>query len=233
MKILILSSARTGSNYLTTVLQTYMFKDTIVLNEPFRPEIKQMFDQSGYVDAIIEAIHHNDNIILKTHINHFENLHEKNYKDFFLNNNLWYRLLLLRKDVFKCAFSHAVAEMSGSFSAGPYKNLLFAIDVDHFSNIIKSKLVNWIEFSKIKSHGNYNRIIYFEDFSFDIDIDFNRLYVPLEQVIQNNSVTPSKKTPYDILTITNKDELQERFYEIINEFSYAGIKNSNGLLELE
>ena len=35
------------------------------------------------------------------------------------------------------------------------------------------------------------------------------------------------------LTITNKDELQERFYEIINEFSYAGIKNSNGLLELE
>lgn len=233
MKILILSSARTGSSYLINLLQKYAFKNTYIISEPFGIEIENAINRDKHIQKTIEKIKNIDNIILKTHLNHFEKLHDKKHKDFFLNNEMWYKVLLLRKDLFRCTYSHAVADTIGNFGDKNYKNLTVTVDKNKFLNILENKIFYWTEFSKLKSQGTYNKIVYFEDLTFVDEEDYKKLEIPLEKTIQKKYIPLKEKTPYNMLTITNTEELQEIFYERIKEFSHTGINNNNGILELE
>jgi len=233
MKILILSSARTGSSYLINMLQRFAVKNTYIISEPFGIDIEKAVNKDKHVRKTIKKIKNIDNIILKTHLNQLEQLHEKKYKDFFLNNEMWYKILLLRKDLFKCTYSHAVADTIGNFGDKTYKNLTVAIDKNKFIDILENKIFYWTEFSKIKTQRAYNKILYFEDLTFVNEEDYKKLEIPLEKTIQNKYIISKEKTPYNMLTITNKEVLQKIFYERIKEFSYNGIINNNGILELE
>jgi hypothetical protein len=233
MKILILSTARTGSSYLINLLQKFAIKNTCTISEPFGMDMEIAVDKDKHIRKTIKKIKKVDNIILKTHFNQVNELHEKKYKDFFLNNEIWYKILLLRKDLFRCTYSHAVADTIGNFGDKTYKNLTVTIDKNKFLDILEDKIFYWTEFSKIKSQGEYNKIVYFEDLSFNNEEDYKKLEIPLEKTIQNKYIISKEKTAYNKLTITNKEELQEIFHERIKEFSYTGIKNNNGILELE
>lgn len=232
MKVLIISSARTGSNYLRNVLNQYSPTDTLLMSEPFLYKIKLFNNQDKYVKKIIKECIKRKNIVLKTHLNQFQNIINQELADQFLNEIPWYRVLLLRKDLFKCTFSHAVADTIDNFGVKPYTKLTFEISEERFINTLQDKILFWNEFCKLKQQNKYEKIVYFEDLTFDVDTDYKNLDIPLESTIQKRMIM-KEKTPYFMLDVTNKDRLREIFENEMKSFSYPGIKNNNGFLELE
>jgi hypothetical protein len=233
MKLLILSNARSGSGYLRDLLYTYSSKDTILIDEPFQIEqLPNNNAQQRYVTKIIKSCLKNNNIVFKTHLTQLYRLDNQIHINFFLEDKIWYRILLLRKDLFKCSFSHAVADALNNFGDNDYTNLSFAIKEDVFLNILETKIFYWNEFLKIKLKNNYNKIVYFEDLTFNIKTDYKKVDIKLKDTNQREYIT-LKKTPYSILNIENEQKLKELFNNRMLNFSYSGIKNNNGFLELE
>jgi hypothetical protein len=233
MKIMILSIARTGSSYLTNLLKSYSLTSTISIVEPFNHEIKLMAKQDKYILRTIQNLKEQQNIILKTHLNQVYNIKKEKYRNYILNDTSWFRILLLRKDLFACSFSHAVADVLNNFNDKKYEsNIELTIDTTAFLKILNTKLFCWNKFSEIKSAGNYNQIIYFEDLSFSSTIDIQKINV----FLFNNkprSITYKNKTPYENILINNTEELQNLFFEFIKKFSFVGVSNNNGFLELK
>jgi hypothetical protein len=234
MKIMIVSSARTGSNYLTKLLFHYSLKNTVLINEPFPHAITFIKNQDDFVSKIFKKIKKPDKkIILKTHLNQIYNIKNKKYINYFLNNNNWFKILLLRKDLFSCTLSHAVAANLNNFNNKEYKTYkVIKISESQFLSILNNKLTYWNKFAELKASGNYNQIIYFEDLSFKPAEDIKKINLPFV----NNTSKKFKhitKTPQEQIIVLNKKKLQKIFFKFINEFSFVGVKNNNGFLELE
>lgn len=232
MKVLILSSARTGSNYLRNLLYQYSPPGTLLMSEPFLYKIAAFKNQDKHVRKVIKECTKSKNVVLKTHLNHFQYIHNPKYLDQFLNAIQWYRVLLLRKDLFSCTFSHAVADTINNFGVTRYTESTFEVDEDRFINTMQYKITFWKEFLELKKQNKYDKIVYFEDLTFDVDTDYKNLNIPLERERQRTMILRDK-TPYNMLHVTNKDKLKEMFDKEMQSFSHPGIKNSNGFLELE
>ena len=234
MKILILSSTRSGSNYLTKLLHKYSpYKNTLLFNEPFNYDVIQTLPPHElYVKKIIKRCETIDHVILKTHLNQLYDIKNTSYRDSFLNSNIWYRILLLRKDLFKCSFSHAVALELNNFNDQNYTETTISINENNFLYTLENKIEYWIKFADFKKIKNYNKIVYFEDLLFDPAVDIKNLNLPSKNILKK-SIFISEKTPYNLITILNKDKLKEIFDNRMTNFVYNGIQYKNGLLELE
>lgn len=70
MKVLILSTARSGSTYFTKLLYKYSLQNTFCCLEPFGFEIiSNLQDQDRYVRSVNKRCLTYENVILKTHLN--------------------------------------------------------------------------------------------------------------------------------------------------------------------
>jgi len=234
MKIIILSSARSGSNYLTKLLHTCSpYNKTLLFNEPFNYDVIQTLPPHElYVKKIIERCETVDHVILKTHLNQLYDIKNTSYRDSFLNSNIWYRILLLRKDLFKCSLSHAVASELNNFNDQNYTETTISINENNFLWTLENKIEYWIKFADFKKLKNYNKIVYFEDFLFDPTVDIKNLNLPFKNNLKKRKFI-NEKTPYNLITILNKDRLKEIFDNRMDNFSCHGIQYNNGLLELE
>jgi hypothetical protein len=97
---------------------------------------------------------------------------------------------------------------------------------------LENKIEYWIKFADFKKIKNYNKIVYFEDLLFDPAVDIKNLNLPSKNILKK-SIFISEKTPYNLITILNKDKLKEIFDNRMTNFVYNGIQYKNGLLELE
>jgi Uri superfamily endonuclease len=232
MKILILSLPRSGSRYLTTLLYNYSPESTLLLVEPFNRDFFNTQNQK-YISKVVKETMKNDNVILKTHLSQLtRQVKNKKHIDYFLNNKNWFRILLLRKDLFSCVLSYIVADALNNWGDKKYKTKSLLINENLFIEELKSKMNAWNEFAQIKIEGQYNKIIYFEDLSFNLEEDIKK--------INQNSFTEKqikreffKKTPYEKLSIINKDNLKNIFNTYVNSFTFNKVKNNNGFLELK
>lgn len=235
MRIFILSSSRSGSNYLNHMIYRYSPKNTLCINEPFSLDKFGIIEDSKkdfYLKNKVNECVKNDNIVLKTHFNQLTTIKDQHYIDFFLKNKIWYKILLLRKDLFRCTFSHAVADNLRNFNSRNYFETSITIKEKIFQHVLNNKIDYWIKFSMLKQEGNYDKIIYFEDLSFDFDIDRANLNLPIEKNVQNN-IYKNPRTPYNIINVSNENNLKEIFNEVISKFSSEYITNKNGILELK
>lgn len=232
MKILIISSTRTGSSYFARTIYRYFYRNTLFLKEPFMSEkLSVVQSPDKYVRGIIKSCLF-ENVILKTHLNQLYNINRTKNINFFLNNDIWYKIFLLRKDLFKTTFSHVVANKLQNFNDFPYEKTTISIDEDKFTEALETKIDLWTKFAELKKNNIHNDIIYFEDLSFDSYTDYKKLNLPFDNSPPRPTFEPGK-TPYKIINVLNKDKLQEIFNERMFNFSSEGIKNINGMLELE
>jgi hypothetical protein len=185
-----------------------------------------------YVKGIIKTCLLHKNVILKTHLNQIYEIKRPKTIKFFLNNNIWYKIFLLRKDLFQNTFSHVVANKLQNFNDFPYEKTTISIDEYQFTEVLERKIDLWTKFAELKKNNIHNDIIYFEDLSFDSYTDYKKLNLPFEDSPPRPTFEPGK-TPYKIINVLNKDKLQEIFNERMFNFSSEGIKNINGMLELE
>ncbi len=229
MKILLLTMSRTGSTYLTKTLNSAMPENSIVYYEPFNEN--HMFKyKKGYVNNLINVVENNTQVLLKSHFDQINRIKKPSQIDYFLNNSVWYKILLLRKDLFSCTLSHTVAHLLNNFGNKLYYKTSLKIDVNLFLDSLESKTKNWKKFSNLKIDNNYNQIIYFEDLKFNSE-DFKLIKIKFNlddiKTIKNTNPTPKK-----LINIENKDKLYNIFLNKITKFNYPGISNQDGFLEL-
>lgn len=145
---------------------------------------------------------------------------------------MWYTICLLRKDLFKCTLSHTVAEKLQNFNEHPYAESKILIDENKFLSILESKIEYWNEISKLKTENKIDKIVYFEDFTFNTKTDYRNLNLPLAKKARVE-VVMEEKTPYNIINILNIKKLEEIFNKRMTSFSSNSILNKNGILELK
>jgi hypothetical protein len=230
MKIQIISMARTGSNYLFHLFRKYLPDNYLLLPEPFG-DVNMKFYKKEYVNKIIKRVNKNKNIILKSHINQFYNVQNQQQIDFFLKNDDWYRILLLRKDLFKCCLSHSVAHIIDNFGNKPYKDVSLTVDHKIFDIFLNSKIKNLEIMADYKLKKPSTVIFYYEDFTFDEREDSNRFNIKFN----TNPIDfyKPKQTPYNLIKIVNKSDLQNLYFKKIKNYCHPLIKNSNGILEIK
>ena len=233
MKILILSSARSGSNYLRNIIYMHSIKNTVLINEPFEEgKYSTGKKKEKYLTSVVKTCLRRKNVVCKSHLDQIYEINDQRYINFFLNNELWYTIFLLRKNLFKCSFSFIVAEYLENFNNKNYEKVDVLIDEDRFLEVLEKKILYWIKFSELKKLNNYRKIIYFEDLTFNPGFDYKKLNLPLKSIPQNE-VYINEKTPYDIINVLNLANLQEVFNKRMATFFYDGINNNNGMLELK
>jgi hypothetical protein len=230
MKIQIISMSRTGSTYLFHLFRKYLPVDYLLLSEPFG-DIKMKTYNKKYVNKIIKHASKHKNIILKSHINQFYNIQDQQQIDFFLNSNDWYSILLLRKDLFRCCLSHVVAHSIRNFGDKLYEETVLTIDQEMFNNFLNSKLFNLERMAEYKTKNKSSVLFYYEDFTFNekedlskFNLDFNS--TPVDQY-------NTKRTPYNLVKITNEHLLYNFYSEKIKNYHHPLILNNNRLLAIK
>lgn len=228
MKILILSSARSGSNYLSKILH-FGLNGTLLL-EPFSDAYMETYNNKS-VKFVIDVCSINTDLILKTHLtqlNRIENIDQRNY---FLKNDNWYKILLLRKNVFACAMSYTIATTLNNFNDKHYNSVNLTLDTNIFLKNVNRNIKHWERISDIKKENNYNKIIYFENFNFNFQKDISLIGLKIKKRNLDVNLLDTK-TPTEKIRIDNNDELYTLFLETIKNYRYDGIINNNGIFEL-
>ena len=157
VKYLILSTSRTGSSYFTQALHLFLPASTKIFAEPFRELLEN--------DNMFKVIENTESVVLKTHLTQLEDLSSKQI-DYFLHGS-WYIILLMRKNIFDCAFSAVVANTINNYNDKKYLPISLRIQKNIFFEIVDNKIRDWETFAELKQKNLYNKIIYFEDLSFD------------------------------------------------------------------
>lgn len=233
MKILILSIARTGSNYVTSVLNQYSSNETKVLAEPFAVEIKNYHNQDTYVKTIVNNCKKTNNIICKTHFNQFSNINTQKYVSEFLNIP-WFKIVLLRKDLFQCTFSHTVADMLDNFGNKKYMQKDLYLDENLFLIFLRDKIEIWKKIADYKRNTEIQKIVYFEDLTFEPEEDLSRLDLPFDLTYNNDKdCLYNIKTPYEKIHINNFEIIKEIFNDTMRDFSCIGLKFNHGNIEFD
>lgn len=199
MKLLILSIPRTGSSYLIDALNPYFKKR---LSEPFR--------KTPNAESIIHLAETSKHILVKTH--YYQLPKDKQLRDKFLNIN-WKTVVLLRRDIFKCSTSFALAMHLNEFRDYSYNNSSkFIIDEDHYLKCL-TQIVRWKdELAEYASKLSNSQIIYYEDLTFVPSIDASNLTVLKNRTkIKSNQEDVTTKSPGSSV-IENIDNL----YDIYN-----------------
>lgn len=232
MKIFVVSIARTGSQYLMDLLKTYAEQlGMIRLSEPFSYTNMSKYDLE-YSTKIVEIIEELP-VLLKTHINQLNRL-DKKLIDRILNNNM-YTIILLRKDLFGCVVSHALADALGQFSEYTYDaSLRIEINEAEFINLINMKINCWEQIAEFNCTNTVNELLYYEDFKFVHADDFNHLKLQeLYKTTFDRQYCVDRKSPNNFEIITNYDKLKNIFNVTMENFTHPLINNTAGFLELK
>lgn len=176
---------------------------------------------------MFKIIEKTENVVLKTHLNQLDKLSTKQI-DYFLHGN-WYIILLLRKNLFNCVFSAVVADAIDNHNDKEYVSTSLSIRSSTFLEMLNFKIEYWEKFAELKQKKLYNKIVYFEDLSFNTKQDAQMI---LKNVKKQKRVDLIKKTPYHMITVKNKEKLQKMFYKRIENYSHPYILNNNGIFEL-
>ena len=228
MKILIISSPRSASNYLSRILH-FRLNGTLLL-EPFSTAYMETCNKKS-VSFVIDMCNINNNLILKTHLAQLNRIEKVKQLNYFLKNNNWYKILLLRKNVFACAMSYTIAQTINNFNNKPYESVQLILDKNIFLKSVNRNINHWERISNMKKENNYNKIIYYEDFNFNFQEDIS--FVGLKTKKRNLNINLlDTKTSNEKIRIDNTDELYTLFLETIKNYSYDGIVNNNGIFEL-
>jgi hypothetical protein len=219
MKYLIISSSRTGSNYLSQTLHSFLPKSAHLFGEPFQELTNN--------DSMFKVIKNTENAVIKTHLNQLDKLSSEQI-DYFLHGN-WYIILLLRKNLFDCAFSAVVADALDNHNDKKYFTTTLKIKSNTFREMLDFKIEYWEKFAELKQKNLHNKIVYFEDLLFDTKKDAQLI---LENTKDQKRTDMIKKTPYHKITVENKEKLQKMFYKRIKNYSHPYILNNNGIFEL-
>lgn len=219
MKYLIISSSRTGSTYLLQTLHSFLPTSTHLFGEPFQELTNN--------DNIFKVIKNTENAVIKTHLNQLDQLSAEQV-DYFLHGNC-YIILLLRKDLFNCTFSAVVADALDNHNDKIYFPTTLSIKSSIFLEKLDFKIEYWEKFAELKQKNLYNKIVYFEDLSFDTKKDAQLI---LENTKDQKRTDMIKKTPYHKITVENKEKLQKMFYKRIENYSHPYVLNNNGIFEL-
>lgn len=229
MKLLLASLARTGSNYYFHEVLKKANTYECVLSEPFKYETMTTASLD-YAYGILEKVTSSNSALVKTHLNQLENL-SADCKTKFLNNN-WQVILLLRKDIFRCALSHALADSIKQFSEYTYnEQFKYTIDTNVFTNLLERKLKQWESFVEFKKSANVVSVVYYEDLSFIPSRDIALTPVTATYPLLA-TVNIKRKSPDNTKVITNFHYLKELSEKVLANYTYNGIKNNNGLIEL-
>lgn len=219
MKYLILSSSRSGSTYLASSIYAMLPDQALFLAEPFQTPILD--------SALFEKIKQCNNLVLKTHLNQLYKL-PKEQIDYFLGND-FYIVFLLRKNLFACTFSAAVADAINNYNDKPYTAIEINIDPNKFLKLLDRKIEYWEKFAELKQKNIHKKIIYFENLSFNPITDASLILENFHFIKPNEITSP---TPYNIIDVKNKDELQILFKERIKNYSHKHIINKDGIFKL-
>lgn len=227
MKILIASMARSGSRYLKEFIYSYISKPCLLQSEPFNDINMVKYDQA-YVNKIIKECAVNKTVLMKSHINDILRLNAQQ-QEYFLKNYDWYKILLLRKDLFACTLSHALASTLDNYNTKKYFKTELSIDKTLFLNLLQLKIDNFEKLAEIKNQNKYNKIIYYEDFFFNSkDLHYFNFLLSSSHV----NCVYNTKTPNNLINIKNKKKLHHLFLKKIETYSNPLIINQKGFFKI-
>jgi hypothetical protein len=227
MKIQIVSIARSGSRYLKELLVYHLAEEYQLHSEPFNDHRMPAYSKK-YVGKIIKKCNSVKNVLLKTHINDLYRIENQTQQDYFFSSK-WYKILLLRKDLFGSTLSHMVALELSNFNTRPYLETTLEISVDKFVSLLYTKIEHVEKMAQLKSRGLFNQIIYYEDFTFEKQTDLSLFKFNIKQC---NQSMPETKTPNNILTIVNRDALYKSFLEETENYKHPLVSVKSGFFEL-
>lgn len=220
-KIIIFSTSRSGSTYLTNLISYHA--NLKAIHEPFQEEMI-FVNSTRKLDNIIKRVEKFSSV-LKTHINQFNNL-PQDYKNFFLGDS-WYKISLLRKNLHNSILSHIVANKLDNFGDKKYSKVSLIIDKEEYLKTFSFKMSNIYEISLLKKLNLLDKLVYFEDLTFNNKVDIQNLNFPFN-VFEKNKKLLSTKTPLEKIKIINYDELLDLYNKTlsnIDDDTYLIIKN--------
>lgn len=197
-KIIVLSQGRTGSTYICNLLKHNF--DQCIIN-PFEENIEN----------ILEIIESNLSILIKDNqiiklLNYEIPLYKK-YID-IINKN-FYRIKVIRNDIFHLTLSRIIAEKNNVFYYdSDYCLELENIDVKLFKDYLNK---TYLHFKNLQKYEEYDSVIYHENLTGDAQIDFKSL---------NLNLLPPQSLPFIKLNYTNVIRNYSELYSI-----YMDLKN--------
>lgn len=229
MKIEIISIARSGSRYLKELLIYHLSQQYLLYSEPFN-EIWMTTYSKRHVGKVIKKCKGIENVLIKTHINDLHRIDNIDQKEYFFSDH-WYKILLLRKDMFNSTLSHAIALEINNFNLDTYEFKEISISLDKFVSLLYHKIEQVERIAQMIHEGNYDQLVYFEDLTFnrytdlklfDFEFDVTRLNIPM----------PETKTP-NMTVVLNRDELYNKFLTEIQEYTHPLVTKDNGFFEIK
>jgi hypothetical protein len=227
MKIQVISMARSASRYLSSLLFNNLDGYIAFYSEPFGISFMQEYNKK-YVNKIIKTCKKHSCVLLKSHINQYMRIKNDEQLDYFLNDESWYKILLLRKDLFKVTLSHTIADILDNFNEKEYNKTMLHVPITQFKEMLNNKIEHVELFAKFKSKYSYHKLIYFENLTFNEAVDLSTFSF----IKTCNPIKIHTKTPTNLITILNKDELEQIFFDTVKNYSHPLVINKNGMFEL-
>jgi hypothetical protein len=227
MKISIISVARSGSRYLKELIHYHLPEAHQVLTEPFC-DLRMASYRKSYVQSIIDKCKLTNNVLIKSHINDYYRINDDSQREYFFGST-WFKILLLRKNLFDCTLSHCVALHLSNFNTREYHQCNITIEPERFVQMIDNKILHYESLSQLKASNKYNKILYYEDLSFGEEQDlshFDFLSVTSIQNVENN------QTPSHLINIVNQEELYSAFLAKVKNYKSPWLINDNGYFML-
>jgi len=181
MKIQLLSLPRSGSTYLYGVLRNAVApaQPVDMFNEPFNfnARYRQTMPDVRKIEIIQQKIQQCKNttdLVIKNHINHFDNINQYHLKDEF-NSISWDTIVLIRRDLFKTAISLSTSRLNKEWIKYREVQTPFKIDPEFFIDQLHY-VVSMIHDITHNVHSfRYSQVLFYEGLTFNHESDFNRI----------------------------------------------------------
>jgi len=205
MKIQIISTPRSGSAYLRSMLDSYFNNNEnyFSLSEPFN---SGKFNNSQIYENYLKIIN-SDVTVIKTHIHElveFKKTNEDSYYSYLGHG--WYNIILKRKDTFEATLSRVISEKTGNWDNPEIEHPPIYIEIDYFFMKLKENIF-WnrlLEENVLKL--NYDTVIYYEDLSFIPKNDISMFNFK----VTGESTYTRKKMPDKTQRVSNYEELKSK-----------------------
>lgn len=214
MKINILSLPRTGSSYFFNLLSQNLFfvdnRDKTTIPEPFSIESMRSKNHKKRLLPLMSK----EYIIFKNHVDQLDNLRKNHSKlyDVFAQIE-WYTIVLLRKNLFNSVMSSLISKITSQYDDYSYdETLRIVLSYEKMVLAVDAYFYWWTLVANNSFNLPYKKILYYEDFSFNSENDFNMLNME-NATFKTHVVT--LKSPNKEVIIKNYDEIYRLYQEYI------------------
>ena len=210
---LIISHPRSGSNYLfdclTRIAPGANFCEPFPTTEDFK---------------IV-----NKGKVIKTHLYDFLNLDKKLQKKLLSTR---YTVLLLRKNIFESAISDIIAAHFQQWNSYTYTtDNAFSIDKKEMIQYVDGYVEYWKKFINFKNSHNLDKIIYYEDLTFNSKKDLKNFFNIDKTYLLK--ISEETKAPNKNIIVKNYNELESKYLKYIKDIKIEGAINKNGKFIIE